>query len=223
MATAAELASGEAIDYVLSEDSWLHKNLDKIFGKRAVLTNSKTFKKAGFVIIREKSSGMMVASHPKLPGYLIKAFLSTSPKGRNDKWMVNRCRGAENVRNVIQEEALRHIIVPDKWIYYTSEDDLYAGILVVTHMQTLSAEESAAAWKKASKREIKELYAIVGKGFASIALPSNVAAIRGGKFACLDTEFPGQRKYKYSRLKEWLSPEMYEYFCKLHAKDKNRM
>lgn len=219
VATAVELATGEAIDYLLPEDNWLHERMDKIFRDQAVLKDEQSFAKAGFKILRTKGSGMMVASHSQLPGYLIKAFLTSNSRAFDDTWMVNRCRGAENVRNVIQEKNLKYIIVPDKWIYYTSKEDYCVGVLVVTHMKTLSHKESAATWKKAPKKVIDELYAIVGEGFASIALTSNVSAVKGGKFACLDTEFPDRREFDYKKLKKRLSPESYEHFCNLLKQD----
>ena len=33
------------------------------------------------------------------------------------EWLIQRCEGADNIRNLIKEKNLKYFSVPDKWIY----------------------------------------------------------------------------------------------------------
>lgn len=214
----ATTLQSEAIPYLLSKDSWLQKPLKKIFSKPDVLKDASTIEAAGFITICHRTSGMRVLKHPKLPGYLIKTYLSSERKkqGNNLRWMIDRCKGAENVRNLIKSENLKHFTVPDKWIYHIPArlgEDAYeqSAVLVVTDMDLVSREECKIAWEKATKSQIKELYCILSHGFASCYLVHNIPYTKAGTFACIDTAYP-YRNYRRYAVRSYFSEEMKEYW-----------
>ncbi|MGZ3633368.1 MAG: hypothetical protein ACXU9U_05095 [Parachlamydiaceae bacterium] len=210
--------------YLLPSDHWLKFNLDNIFTQTQANKNQKLFKKAGFIPLCKRSSGMIVAKHEDISGYLIKVYLESDKPNLQWKWLMNRCLGAENIRKLIQKKQLRYFTVPDKWIYplpsaeintenmAVIKEETYPAVLVVTHMQIESLENSKAAWKnKITHRHLQELYCILSHGFASCYLPQNIPYTKNGQFTCIDTEYPF-RNHRLERIKSKLSEEMAEYW-----------
>jgi len=200
--------------YVLQENHPLVASLDKIFDSLTTLDSIKTLKEAHCKILEVRPSTLVLAKHPALPGYLMKLYLHSSLRTEEEKWrnLLNRCRGAENIRKLIQEKGLRHFTVPDKWIYITKGGD---PVLIATYMDIVSKEESKYIWKNSvTKEQIKELYTIISHGYASTLLPHNIPYTKSGTFACIDTEVP-KRVPKYSHAKAHLSDKMGEYWDKL--------
>ncbi len=194
--------------YALYSDHPLRSKLDSLFSSSTTLQTQKNFEKKGFVILHYRPSTLIIAKHAALPGYLIKVYLesSTRSKEENLENLVNRCRGAENIRNLIRQESLRYFTVPDKWIYTTPIGDV--PVLLVTDMDIVSKEQSKQAWKNLiTKRQLEELYCIISHGYASSCLPANIPHTRSGKFSCIDTEQP-QREPRYENVKAHISKKM---------------
>lgn len=200
--------------------------LDAIFSRFRAIENEASFADAGFdVLFYQPYSFVRVARHPSLPGYLLKVYLDTEKKAKKNKpaweWLVSRCEGAENVRNLIKKKNLRFFSVPDKWIYPLPvspepKGDLKRNrqpiILLVTDMQLVSHEECVSAWKnKITYEHLDELYCILSHGFASSHVVWNIPYSKSGKFTCIDTEHP-KRKPNFRQVKEHLSAEMGEYW-----------
>ncbi len=213
----------EIAPYLLPSDSTLQAPLDAIFSDPSVLDNPHTFKHAGFKILFEQpKSFIIVASHPLLKGYLVKCYLNSEHRRWKRepgwKWLVKRCQGAENVRQLIQRKDLRLFVVPDKWLYPLPNPDDSAEqkmILIVTDMKLVSHSDSEYAWKhKITREHLKELYCILSHGFSSTFLPGNIPYTKKGKFACIDTEVP-KRKHNYNAVREFLSKEMRAYWDEL--------
>lgn len=208
--------------YLLPLDHPAKAVLDSIFSHGNPLKNKKSFKKAGFTIISKNTSSLAyIAKHARLPGYLVKAYLQTRPKGRmgNESWMgfLMRCQGADNIRKLISSHHLRYFSVPDKWIYPLPKRAPFPPrevILVVTDSQLTPRSECQKAWKNASKACLDELYIILAHGYASTFLVGNIPYTKSGTFACVDTEFP-IRKHKMERVIKYLSSEMGTYWSKL--------
>ncbi len=217
----SEVRLEEIAAYVLSEEHWLHSNLDRIFSQGDVLENKTTFEEAGFITLYKQPSGMRVAKHSLLPGYLVKVYLRSSPQNLELQWLVDRCLGAENIRNLIEQEKLRYFVVPDKWIYFLPNQDSQAAILVVEDMNLVSKEESKKAWKNANKKQIRELYTILSHGFGSCYLHGNIPYTKMGKFACVDTAYP-YREHLYKNVKKHISIDMYKYWDELVKAGENK-
>lgn len=212
--------------YVLRKDHWLRDAMDDIFKNFDAQKNSVEFDKAAFRMICKRTNDMIVADHANIPGYVIKIYLLEDKPEQSWRWMVNRCKGAENVRNLIARKNLEHFIVPDKWIYELPGSSHIAkgeentpianrrtpACLIATKMNIGSSNEARRAWKeKITRAHLRELYCIFSHGFASTFLHQNIPYTKEGKFACLDTEVPF-RHHKYSKVTPYLSPKMQEYW-----------
>ncbi len=207
-------------EFLLPEDSPLQKPLKKIFSDPQVLKNPRRFVEAGFVVISERPSGMFVASHPKLPGHLVKVYIESQKTKPNWQWAVFRCIGVTKIRKLIEEYNLDYFAVPNKWIYpvgpIENEDNLIENttpaVLVVTDMRLVGRTASKEAWKTIpDKTIIQQLYCILSHGYSSCLLGSNIPYTKKGEFACIDTENP-QRPLPLHHVSRHLSEEMADYW-----------
>src|SRR5205814_1763750 len=151
------------------------------------------FQDAGFITlsIRNKPpSALRVAKHPLAKGYLFKIYLeSESPENsfKEQNALVQRCRGAEQVRNLIKKERLKYFTVADKWLYELPKAALTRRktyVLIVKDMEILEYEQSKSTWlTKPTKKQLKELYLVLKKGYGSQAVITNVPATKYGTYA----------------------------------------
>jgi len=199
------------VEYILPEEHWVKEALDTIFSHQDVLLNDQTLVQAGFIILHRQKSGMRVAAHPKLPGYLIKTYLGEAVESMGTRWLWDRCRGADNIRKLIHQENLQHFLVPEKKIYFVTPTK---AILVVQDMQVVSKAESKMAWQAANKMVLRELYIILSHGYASCYLHGNIPYTRYKKFACVDTQYP-ERSHQYGRVKRHFSSKGKKYWDQL--------
>lgn len=195
--------------------------LDAIFSYNNVLKDELSFSNAGFITKTvTHASCIHVAVHPALPEYIFKIYLNNQRllKGEKLGWkrLANRCEGADNVRKLIQKKKLKHITVPDKWLYIIPTHSLTNQpiLLIETNMNLVSDTVSNAAWKQASKDVIDELYCILSHGYASSYVGPNIPYTVNGTFACIDTEYP-KRKIKYNYVHDFLSNDMRAYWDSL--------
>jgi len=137
--------------FFLPAEHRLRKALDGIFTHAYPTKNTSSLTSAGFKIICQRASTMVVASHKELNRYLIKAYMDDERKNatRSHQWLIKRCLGAENIRNLIRTKKIKHFTVPDKWIYilpgYDQFNDGNNALLVVSRVSVVSDDESAKA------------------------------------------------------------------------------
>ncbi len=208
--------------YLLPLDHSTKEALDLIFTESRVTRNLEAFVDAGFeILFIRPATYICIARHVLLPGYLLKVYLDDELRQREGhpswRWLVNRCKGADNIRKLIKKKKLQYFAVPDKWIYplpLTSNNFPQPVILLVTDMNLAKPYETKWAWKNATKKQLNELFCILSYGYSSTDLLQNIPLSKDGKFVCIDTEHP-KRKQKYSRVKSFLSEPMQAYWDKL--------
>jgi hypothetical protein len=221
--------------YLLPLQSRLKPILDKIFAyKGRVIKNNDSLKRAGFTILfSQKRSRITVVKHPKLPGYLLKIYLD-SKKIRKDgmvgwELLTTRCVVAQKIKSIIRKEKMRNYIVADKWLYplpvpsKKQKGNVEPVVLVVKDMQIYGRGESRRAWQeKATKRHLRELYGILGRGYGSAFLQGNIPYTKAGKFAFIDTEYD-KRKIPLDHVKHCLSSKMRLFWDRIvYGKGKDR-
>lgn len=204
--------------------------LDSIFSNNLATLNESKFNAAEFTTLEISHANFLrIALHPNLPGYLFKIYLDDETRTRNQKksWecLLDRCIGAENIRNLIKKKGLRHFIVPDKWIYPLLENGQtrksgHSAVLVETFIELASHNECKEAWEQATPDLLDELYCILSHGYASAYLLANIPYTKNGLFACIDTEYP-KRKIKYGQARQFFSENMQIYWDKLVKKGGN--
>lgn len=209
--------------YLLPLKHPLRSSLDAIFARSRVVANDTTLAQAGFnILYSQPYTHIRVASHPDLPGHLVKAHLDCDTQTRDGipswVWLTDRCIGAKLIRDLIKNKKIRHFSVPDKWLYTISSsapEHIQLVILLVEDMQLVSRDETLEAWKTIiTHHHLDELYCILSHGLSSGFIAGNIPYTRSGKFACIDTEFY-DRKIKYSRVNKYLSDEMSQYWDEL--------
>ncbi len=84
-------------EYFLPEHHWLYARLDKIFAYEDCLVDEDSFELAGFSILYHQKTGMKVARHPLLPGYLVKVYLHSRQGNDGLQGVVDRCKRDENI------------------------------------------------------------------------------------------------------------------------------
>lgn len=201
-------------DYQLPNDHPAKPILDQIFSKPGVLANRDSFKAAGFKILLEKQSShglaakWILAKHPAIPGQLFKLFLDNEPLKPDQAWkrLLARCKGAEQLRNLIRENNLHHFTVPDKWLYKVPKTDTF--ILMVTEMKLVNKAKNEARWQNVSHELLDQLYTILSHGLASTMVLVNIPYTQEGKFACIDTEGP-MRPLKLENVKSFIKNRDY--------------
>src|ERR1700722_9558457 len=104
--------------FFLPSNHSVKSKLDKIFSESRVTLNEETVFEAGFLSNNIRpTSKIVVSSHLKLKGYLVKFYLDEQDI-IDHVWMVRRIKGAESVREAIKAHGYEKMFsVPHKWIY----------------------------------------------------------------------------------------------------------
>jgi len=198
--------------YTMPAQHPFYAKLERIFASSKTLDSERNFVKAGFTIFQLREPMFVVATHPELPGHLVKVHLRSSSRSTKSRWknFITRCKNATKLRDLIEKEKIRYFTVPDKCIYITKHQD---PVLIVTRMNIVSERETKRAWLSHVKhKHIKELYCILSNGCGSSKLVENIPYTREGVFACVDTEKPSQGD-RY--VKKYLSRDMSLYWDEL--------
>ena len=91
--------------YLLPSDHRLKPVLDKLFADPATAYSAKAFMQAGFqMLVPKRPSGIRVAKHPALKGYLVKIYLKSEVKSnyqKSQQSLIQRCVGASEIQKLI--------------------------------------------------------------------------------------------------------------------------
>jgi hypothetical protein len=212
--------------YVLPCDHPARRLLDGLFCLSNIIENEAAFLGAGFEIRRKKRRSLMrVATHPMLPGYVFKTFFVDErdcerPKLHGWKGFDVRCKRAERIRQVIQEQRIQHFKVPMKWLFHAPHHSLCAPddqpkILIAEFQELLSQEESDHAWLHGvTECHLAELYAIINRAGGTSYRPDNIPLTKQGSFAFIDTEHSTDG-HDYESIAPYLSTQMRAYWSNL--------
>ncbi len=215
--------------YLLPLNSPLKRRLDQIFSKPGIIKNNKTLKRAGFsILFSQKRSYIVVAKHPKVKGYLFKIYLDSKRVHKDGMrgWelLTTRCIVAKKIKRIIRKKHLRHFTVATKWLYPVppplkkAKAKAEPVVLLVKDMKIYNRKASRRVWEtKANPRILKELYAVLKRGYGSAFLHGNVPYTKKGKFAFIDTEY-AKRKIPLPHVKHFLSKKMKIYWDRLTSR-----
>ncbi len=220
--------------YLISSAHPLKPVLDDLFGKKRITRSKNDFIKAGFKIVDERPrSFVIVARHLQLKDHLVKCYFDTEnreKKGRASwKWLVDRCRGAKKLAQVIKKHQIKHFDVAKKWIYLQPLLDKkppfkefytrHPALLLVTDMKLVPMEKNLYAWKHlVTKEMLKELYVVITESKGSSYRADNIAySSHFNKFCFIDSEYPSHGP-DYSRIGHYLNSEMKAYWYGLVKK-----
>lgn len=228
-------SSWEQIAPHLMPDTHPAKNtLDKIIGNSPVFYDMQTMTQAGFDHAEpQRTTRLIVTRHPKLKGYVIKAYLDTQEYYGNRPeyyYWAKRAEGANLIREAIKKHNYSHLLkTPRKWIYAlpsTQHMPLPAGckrklfILVEDDMDILDDAASEKRWSSphATKELLSALHTIITEfRFRDCAKPANCPFSKDGRVALIDTQSFYKKKVGYKKLNRVLTTEMKEYWEALSA------
>lgn len=108
-------------DCLLPSDHPLQNKLKKLFKKENMFNSPQQLKRAGFQVLDRVHRGLMVAGHPSMNNYLIKKFQNKVSQDEQLENYLRRINGARALGNFIRSNDLKHIIVPQKWLYALPE------------------------------------------------------------------------------------------------------
>lgn len=235
--------SGHAIEYprnpCVEEKTWkmltpyflpdaeAKKVLDQIFRKRRVLNSLRDVNKAGFFLIsKPEETKLFVAKHPKLKGYLIKAYLDTV-QTTDWIWWKKRIEGVKIIQASIDAHGYQEIMkTPKKWIYPLPADSspeegkgLHHFILVVQEMDILGPKANRKAYKKKmTPARLDAFYTILMENFLIDSVyADNTPFCEDGRQAFIDAEHAQDhtRPVPIWTVGQYLTPEMVGYWEQL--------
>jgi len=219
-------------DYLLPINHPLKPILDSIFRVKRATLNSEAMDESGFTIkFKQPRSFIIVASHPQLPGYLLKLYLDSELRKKHGvpgwKWFVQRIQGATKILTIITARNSKYFVVPKKWMYplpihpavpISPAFERKNEILVVQDMRLVSNENNLEAWKTViTKKHLHDFYAILKFAGGDSYRATNVAYTQDGTFAFIDTEYK-TRHPNYYTIQRYLSAEMAHYWGQLVTK-----
>lgn len=215
--------------YLLPLTHPMRNTLDDIFRNYRVTENEALFSHAGFqTIATGNRSYIVVATHEKLQGYLVKAYLDNELNKKHGResweWLVRRCQGAKQIRDIIKRRSIKYFVVSDKWLYCLPPEptplsnplfNRHFAILLVTDMQLAPRRRNYNAWfNEITTEHLDELYLIITRAKGSSYRPDNIAYTKNNQFAFIDTEYPTKGP-DYLSIRHYLNPEMCDYWDKL--------
>lgn len=208
--------------FLLPDNHPIKKSLDQIFRQSRVLESTSMMKLAGFDLITHTQNSMKIASHPRLKGYLIKAYLDSE---NVQEWLLwkRRIEGAQVIQKSIDQHGFGAIMkVPKKWIYPLPPKPKSKAahprqfILVVEDMRLLSNKKNLAAYKKKiTPEKLDALYILFTENLLiDSVFADNVPFSKDDKIAFIDTEHFNDttQPLRLYRFAQYLSPQMHAYW-----------
>lgn len=206
--------------YLMPEDHPIKAPLDSLFASSRVIFSMDTLVKAGFrKTAPRKFTKLLVTSHPAFQGYIFKLYLDVQRFHKDlheYTFWVMRCRGAEKIREQIQEHGLGSMFkVPRKWIYALPKkpappEGYYTKyyILVEEDMGVVSDRENESLWASdyVTPDLLDGLYHILRSvGLHDCIKPDNIPFSSDGKVAFIDTQ-TFDAKVEFGEFTRCLSP-----------------
>lgn len=214
-------------DYMIPDDHPAKRQLDRIFNKSRAFADDESMKTAGFFPAKPQPiTKVIVTKHPKLKGYIIKAYLDEQDYPGNQpeyRCWVMRVLGSKLIRKSIKTHNYVHLFkVPRKWIYLLPDEPSPPShylrktfILIEDDMNLFNEELNNQLWgsTRVTKERLDALFTITTElGLYDCTKPSNCPFSRDGRNAFVDTQIFHIFQVKYHMLIPFLSPEMQKYW-----------
>lgn len=221
----------EVSPYLIGEEHPAKYFLDQLFAESRFIESEESLEKAGFeIIFRQLNQGIYVVKHRKLPNYLLKLYLDSSPRTEWPLWVL-RARGARSIQKLIDKYFYSHCMkVPGKWIYPISKEKRPLSdhktfpkdfLLVVTDMRLASPQSNLIRYKESmTYARLRALYTIITEGGLSDSHIDNIPFSRDGKIAFIDTEYVNTWPVHLDWLTKYFSPVNIQYWNALIAHGK---
>ena len=171
-------------------DGQLKAELDAIFAHTR--NPKKAFKHSDFVYLKKDHTHVMM--HPQVPGLLIKYMPAGTKKVGlfTTRRNIGRIIVAKQIADLIEEQSLQNITVPQKWLYHIPgrRDDLDDNnyLVVAEKLDILDEETNALQWRGINTDQEAEIRLVIKEtGFHDV-LPENICFTADGQLAFIDTD-----------------------------------
>lgn len=167
-------------------------DLHALFRDVDMFASRSSWGAAGFRVFDRANNGkIMVALHPSVQGLLFKKYSSDMSLKDQLKNYERRVEGAKRLRSFVDEQRLRHVVVPRKWLLELPRPfsrKASSHVLVVEQLDLLSDEQTKAAYYRIDSDKLRELCVVLYKFRGMDSNAKNVPFISDGRIAFIDTE-----------------------------------
>jgi len=167
-------------------------NFSALFRDPHMFDSKDTFRAAGFTVRKTSAHNIMVGRHPAAPDHLFKKYSRDVPLDKQLANYQSRKRGAKKLRQFITAHQLRHMIVPQKWIYDLPDSFSHHGershLLVVERMKLLDTMDNERRYRDIDKDVLKELCVVLHAFRGLDSAIHNVRFTQSGQITFIDTE-----------------------------------
>lgn len=168
-------------------------DLDPLFRDPGMFDSRDAWRDAGFDVLARSDPGkVMVARHASAAGYLFKKYTPSFAQADQSENYQRRIEGAQRVRGIIADRALRGVVTPQKWLHelpraFGSREQT-AHVLIVEEVPLLDHDATKRAYRDISKDTLRDLCVVLHAlpGLDSIA--KNLPFTQDGRIAFIDTE-----------------------------------
>jgi hypothetical protein len=175
--------------YLLPVDHFLQKPLADLFQDSKMFATRENLRKAGFQLFKRRHSGLMVAKHPSIKGFLIKKYIDDVPQEKQLHNYLARAKGSRALTKFIKAENLQHIITPKKWLYPLPQKVFgQSYLLIVEEIDICSSAESEKNYSEIAPAALEELCLVLTRFRGLDSIVKNMPFTHQGKIAFVDTE-----------------------------------
>jgi hypothetical protein len=167
-------------------------DFDRLFRDRHMFDSADDWAAAGFRLHRASENKICVASHSSVDGLLFKKYVDAGKRRDPADQLANyerRVEGSRRIRSLIDDQHLRHVAVPKKWIRpLPSRFGKDAHVLVVERLDLLGDDETERHYSSIDEDVLRDLCVVLHafRGLDSTA--KNVPFTSRGQVAFIDTE-----------------------------------
>ena len=165
-------------------------HLDSLFADPAMFDSRKAWRRAGFdVFDPAKDTECMVASHASAPGYLFKKYPDRIAQAIQRDNFAARAKGSARVAQLIRDENLEHVVVPQKHIHELPRSfGKDVQVLVVERIDIVGTDASEERYVDIAEPVLRDLLRVLVKYPGLDSNSKNVQFTRAGKIAFVDLE-----------------------------------
>jgi len=177
----------------------------QLFRDPRMFDSAKSWKAAGFAIVRASKHRMLVAKHASVNGYLFKKYPNSVPLNEQIAKYTQRVEGAQKLREFVTAKGLQRISVPQKQLcslppQFSPLGGVASYILVVEEMPILNEKASKKAHEHIDETTLRELCTVFFAFERLDFTAQNAPFTKTGTIAFIDTAHanyrnPSNRKY----------------------------
>lgn len=213
--------------YLLPKKHPLQNQLKTLFSDPEMFEDPQNLLRNGFWVFPRVHRQFMVIAHPSINNYLFKKFQNSIDSQDQLKNYITRVKGARTLAKFIATKKLRHVVVPQKWLYAlpkrfndkNTNETTY--ILIVEKLDicggwTHPQGELAQRYLNISKDVLKELCLVLYNFRGLDSMIHNMPFTYQNQIAFIDTEkWQIKRKGYLSKAMPFLSKENQDFALSL--------